>query len=406
MRTDPVAQLARTAQALLVRGSRLESTGGSVRIESEALRRAVEQQIREAAVERAVGFGSPADTISDATQDTILEAPGGASPLDVRAAAAEVVAGAERALDRIAGGESPSRLSDHEVLSLEAIVLVVGRPAMRLPGGRVEMPLSGLRENEHWRVFVATARSKINRAAASVARVALDNPEPGVPFAGTAWRIGADLLVTNRHVAKHLAENSGDSPGSWRLAPTRTAFVDFAVTDAPASPQRFAVAELVFCAVEESVDFAVLRLDLGGGALPPPLALDLTEDALGRNLAPAGGRPGAFQGTEVYVVGHPHRHLPSQASQAVFGQADGRKRCSPGKVTAVSGDKPTFSHDSSTLGGNSGSCVLAVETHAVVGLHYAGLDVDSSGRGTTNLGVALSRLGSHRAAAILRGGGV
>ena len=383
--TDPVARLARKAASLLVRRGTLESTsGGGVRLESAALRTAVERQIHAASARD----GDAAEAVS---------------PLDARAAAAEVVAGAEQALGRIAGGESPSLLTDRQVMSLEAIVLLTGRPAMRYPGGQVEMPPSGAGENDRWRVFVATARSRINRASESVGRAALDVPGDGPEFAGTVWRIGGDLAVTNRHVAKILAENPDDSPASWRVGPARTCFVDFAVTDAPTAARRFPVAALAFCAEEEEIDLAVLRLDPDGAALPPALALDLAEGALGREVV-RGGAP-VFEGAEVYVVGHPLRRLPSQASMAVFGQADGRKRCSPGTVTALAPGGPLFEHDCSTLGGNSGSCVLSVDGHAVVGLHYAGKDVtESTGRGSANLAVALSRLGTHRAAAILRDG--
>jgi V8-like Glu-specific endopeptidase len=65
-----------------------------------------------------------------------------------------------------------------------------------------------------------------------------------------------------------------------------------------------------------------------------------------------------------------------------------------------------FEHDCSTLGGNSGSCVLSVGGHVVVGLHYAGLDVDAAGRGSANVALALSRLGSHPGAQLLRAGRV
>jgi V8-like Glu-specific endopeptidase len=43
-------------------------------------------------------------------------------------------------------------------------------------------------------------------------------------------------------------------------------------------------------------------------------------------------------------------------------------------------------HDSSTLGGNSGSCVVDLETHQVIGLHFRGKYLES------NTAVVLSKL--------------
>lgn len=36
------------------------------------------------------------------------------------------------------------------------------------------------------------------------------------------------------------------------------------------------------------------------------------------------------------------------------------------------GAQGTFQHDCSTLGGNSGSCIVNLETHRIVGLHFGG----------------------------------
>jgi len=48
------------------------------------------------------------------------------------------------------------------------------------------------------------------------------------------------------------------------------------------------------------------------------------------------------------------------------------KRLQPGVVREEQPRARRFSHDASTLGGNSGSCVLDLQTHSVVGLHYSG----------------------------------
>jgi V8-like Glu-specific endopeptidase len=48
------------------------------------------------------------------------------------------------------------------------------------------------------------------------------------------------------------------------------------------------------------------------------------------------------------------------------------KRLQPGQVIELSDQARTFSHDCFTLGGNSGSPVVDLETFQVLGLHFAG----------------------------------
>ena len=48
------------------------------------------------------------------------------------------------------------------------------------------------------------------------------------------------------------------------------------------------------------------------------------------------------------------------------------KRLQPGVITSWTDGADMFIHDCSTLGGNSGSPVLDLEPHQVVGLHFGG----------------------------------
>ena len=332
-------------------------------------------------------------------QLSVSEAREAINDLTIAVVAADITAAASRAI------EKESNLTDFEFASLEAIVQLTGRPAMRYIDGRVELPPNNVGENDNWRNFVALANAKINVASASVGKVSGANAD-GTPSygIGTAWRLGTDLVVTNRHVVAPLVRDSTLEPSRWKLDPEKPALVDFNVTDQATTLTRFEIAELMYCAKERSIDFAILRLDPKDKALPPALSVDFDASSVGREV-PVGGVP-KFRGEEVYVVGHPYREVPSAASLQVFGNADASKRCSPGVVTAIARDYE-LEHDCSTLGGNSGSCVLTVGEHKVVGVHYRGIDVDvDTGRGSANSATALYRLGDHQAASILREGRV
>ena len=56
----------------------------------------------------------------------------------------------------------------------------------------------------------------------------------------------------------------------------------------------------------------------------------------------------------------------------IFANVFNVKRLQPGEIRTVFDQRHILEHDCSTLGGNSGSCVVDLETKQVVGLHYGG----------------------------------
>ncbi|HET8796214.1 MAG TPA: serine protease [Thermoanaerobaculia bacterium] len=355
------------------------------------------------------GRRAPAEpflTLPGVDAGMLAESPAAAQPHDAApaVAASDVLRAAREAMEKVAAEGTASNLTDFQRISVEAIVQLTGRPAMRYRNGVVQSPPNDEGDNSRWRTFVATARSKINRASASVGQVGLVRGDGSVEAIGTAWRLGADLVVTNRHVAAAFAKDRTVAPSKWKLDSKKKAVVNFSATDASLSDVRFDVDALGFCADEESIDFAVFRLRAGSAAFPAALPLDFSAESVGREIG--AGAAKRFEGEEVYVVGHPFRDVATAATTTVFGVADGLKRCSPGLVTAISKLEHAFEHDCSTLGGNSGSCVLSVARHRVVGLHYGGVSVNENQIGLANVALGLFRLGAHRAAEILKTGAV
>jgi len=365
--------LIQTARTLLSSGGTLESRSGTVPIDQDRISAALEQHVDES---HALGV----------TNSKLV--------------AAEVLSNVKSALAKSAGGANLSNLTDAEWASLEAIVQVTGRPALRYKDAKVEMP-NDAGENEHWAVLIATARASINRVSSSVGCVSRKGGRSSDELVGTAWRIGDDLVVTNRHVTARLVLRPDDPVDAWKLDGGKKPRVCF---DASATVP-FAVSKIAYCSSEDAIDLAILHLDCTESAPPPPLAIDWTPESIGVEILDPGEEEPSFKGKEIYVVGHPYRQVGSNAIAKVFGNADGSKRCSPGYVTSI--DRSDFEHDCSTLGGNSGSCVLTTGGHAVVGLHSGSLEVDaSSGRGRANVALALSRLGEGSARAILSSGRV
>jgi hypothetical protein len=387
---DP-ARLVKLIQTLTAQGGALQSTGGGDGdgIRNEDIHRGLVSRLQQAASGSDSAPGRPA---IEGSGPPIAGVASGDPVSDVTFAARLIQRAAADAVAKISAGSSAAALTDIEHDALQAIVEVVGRPALRYLDGRVQLPPGNTRGNERWHVLVATARSKVNRVSASVARIGIDTPGGGFRHLGTGWRLGEDLLVTNRHVVEAAVADASVPVADWKLASGRTFSADFAATDSPSRPARFQILSLDYCAPEEPIDFAVLRLKPAAD-LPTSLPIAASPAA---SASSAG-----TDGTVIYVVGHPYRTEVTTEIAQVFGFADGKKRCSPGLITRTYPGTPIFEHDCSTLAGNSGSCVFDRELHEVVGLHVGGSDVDPTAVGRANVAVAFARLNGHRASDIV-----
>ena len=368
-------RLADLAGRLMTNGSTLESIGEGTPLQSGQLADAIERRI-----------------VSNSSDG-----------LTARAAALEAVRNAESAIQKIAGGASAGTVSDLELGCLEAIIEVTGRPATRFNAGSVQMPENTLGENGKWRTIIATARSKINKAAASVGCISVKGAGGVRDCIGTGWCAAGQLVITNRHVVAEMVHDPELPPGNWTIDDAKEPLIDFEATDSPRNDVKFKVTGIAYCAVEDDFDAALVRVTPVSGTLPSALKLDWSIDSLGSEATgPAGAVK--FDGKEVYVVGHPYRQLNSDLTASVFGIADGTKRWSPGRVVRIDPNRPSLDHDCSTLGGNSGSCVLSIWGHMVVGMHFGGVGVDATGKGSANIAMAMSRLGPHKLANVLKTG--
>ncbi len=256
-----------------------------------------------------------------------------------------------KALARV---ESDENLSRREGDALEAIVELYGRPALLVQDNNFpEPPIRWQSLKEY--------RSGIQTVLRGVGRVELENhPDYFFPYVGTGFLVGSEILMTNRHVAKVFVKRIGSS---WRFLPGVTPRVDYREEYRRDIEAEY---ELVEClAVHQDYDLALFKVAQQGSrgqSLPEPLTL-------------SGEAPSATKDLPVYVVGYPawdtNNHLGEMLR--IFKGVFDVKRLQPGLNTGLTGDRfPKMKHDCSTLGGNSGSPVTALETGKVIGLHFAG----------------------------------
>jgi hypothetical protein len=250
---------------------------------------------------------------------------------------------------------------------LEAIVRTDGsRPSFTVREGVVDKSSSPL---GNWESTLDDSREHLEAAIACVGRI----DDPGTPegYVGTGFLIQENLIVTNRHVLQAIAAR--DDKKVWRfnpgvridfghefrgrdsLAPRELRKVVFAGPDTISFPP----------VVHSRLDLVLIELAPAAGRPPRTCPFD---------IAPDWASPGQI----VYTIGYPANpgtdYVPSLLEQ-LFQSTYGCKRVAPGKIEP--GQVPTYAwtlaHDATTLGGNSGSIVVALgREQNAAGLHYGG----------------------------------
>lgn len=286
------------------------------------------------------------------------------APLEPFAQTADlVVAAAQRERERVVGHGIDGLVKvasgrDHELdaderFGLEAIVLLEGRPAILVQDGDFAPP------PPKW-ARLAERRAEIRAVIARCGRVEVSG-HPELDWIGTAFLVAPGIVMTNRHVVRELA--SRGTGGTWTLRSGVTSRLELLAEQDRTGSLAFAIVETV--GVHDARDLALLRVEgtsSGGQALPGPLTV-------------AAAEPPDLFGRAVYVIGYPawdgRRNEPEEVRR-LFMDIFNVKRLMPGRLVGYSTEYAAIEHDCSTLGGNSGSPVVDLDTQQVVGLHFGG----------------------------------
>jgi endonuclease G len=233
----------------------------------------------------------------------------------------------------------------------EAIVMLAGYPSLLIRRGDFDA-----HQDSVWSSRLDPHREIIKRVIASVARV--EYKTGGVDrMYGTCWMIDDDKLITNRHVARLFSEGRGARP---KVKPGLDLRADFAEELGSAEELEYLIRNIIAIEEEPGVDMALVTLGRAAGR-----QLSLRPIPLGDRLADV-----EYLG----VVGYPARDSrnPQDAMNIYFGSNFEVKRLAPGKVMNAGYRPDVFTHNCTTLGGNSGSVVFDVATGNAIGLHFAG----------------------------------
>ncbi|MFZ1208911.1 MAG: DNA/RNA non-specific endonuclease, partial [Pseudolabrys sp.] len=180
--------------------------------------------------------------------------------------------------------------------------------------------------------------------------------------AGTGFVVGRGLIATNRHVAQLFSQGLGLTI-RYRAG---DAAIDFKrQIDAPDDDRTANLSVRAVEMIHPYWDMALLRVD------------DLPTD---RMLRLSVKSPEELVDHNVVVIGYPARDERNDVAlqDRVFNRTYNVKRLQPGviraraKIQSFENTVNALTHDASTLGGNSGSAVIEVESGEVVALHFAG----------------------------------
>jgi hypothetical protein len=265
----------------------------------------------------------------------------------------ELLSAGASGLRKVESEGADADLTPIEALGLEAIVHIEGRPAIFIQGGHFFPPPAG------WEVL-EDVRDAIESTLKSVGRVEVSG-HPSYDWVGTGFLVAPDVIMTNRHVAEVFSYTRNGR--KWRFKSGMSGSIDYVEELGALDSAEFALSEVL--GVHQEFDMALFRVEQtsSSGATPP------------QPLSVAAQPPQSVMGRQVYAVGYPAwdgRRNDPQSMQRIFSNVFNVKRLQPGEIMALLESQSLFMHDCSTLGGNSGSCVVDLETQQVVGLHFGG----------------------------------
>jgi V8-like Glu-specific endopeptidase len=254
--------------------------------------------------------------------------------------------------------------ADMTSIALETIVRE-GRPA--LPIQQDLVTLEGSFQDAAAKTIMErlkAALSIVQPVVPLVGRIDVDNYPTSMPYLGTGWLVARDLVVTNRHVADLMAQSDN---GAFRFRPGRfgealRVTMDYKHELGIQARSVRRIRRVLWIEKDDGPDIAFIELEESTDGANQPFIPLATEDAQ--------------SGNEVVVIGYPARapaHIvPDQAwMDRIYGGVYDVKRIAPGLMGENSRGWAT--HDCTTLGGNSGSVVVDMNSGNAVALHFAGL---------------------------------
>lgn len=268
-----------------------------------------------------------------------------------------VVAPFDKALDTI------NRMQDGRPLEqgLEAIVIRFARPAYYIKN-RTFDAVNTTHSSEIVNDAVNTAKASIDLAIPKVGQIKVSGHAK--TQVGSGWIIAENTLVTSRSVATQFTTQQDDVfTFMYDHDHTTTPTLDTLGEYQSQAQTIYKLRKVLWIPpTSDQHDVAFLSIDpisVNGDPQPLPIALMTSAEYAALD-----------QDQWMGVIGYPALDLlgDTEDQQHVFDGCYDVKRLQPGKITAKSGNG-LISHDATTIGSNSGSVIVDLESGKAAALH-------------------------------------
>jgi endonuclease G len=244
-------------------------------------------------------------------------------------------------------------------LALESIIMRTQRPVLAIRNNDAILEFEDVEDSKTWKDRLTAARPLLSGSIPAVGRIELTGSK--YDWIGTGWLINESVLVTNRHVAEAFAMRKGQA-FSFTIGtagrPVEGA-VDFLQELDSDQKLVFKLLRPLFIQQAPGPDVSFFEVDLtsGGSSLAKPITLATR----------------VRETVNAAVIGYPayDSRIPDvDLMERIYGRKYNKKRLAPGAVTKIL--EKQILHDCTTLGGNSGSVVIDLDTGHALGLHFSG----------------------------------
>lgn len=258
--------------------------------------------------------------------------------------------------DKLLNGNPPPNFSD---LNTESIINRFGRPVFFVFDN---LPVLNGPEVKKFKDLInnATQKFQLSDKIKSIGRIETDFL-PGYDWLGTGWLFDEDLLITNRHVAEEFVVSVGSNISFKKfIGRAVSPRIDFLAEHNNNKAAEFSIIECLYISAKKEHDISIFRIKSNNTDTHLPLNILNGDPRIREDIA---------------VIGYPA--FDSRASnvtdmERIYQNVYDVKRFAPGKISDVYLSEGIAIHDATTLGGNSGSAVLSLETGKVIALHFAG----------------------------------
>jgi hypothetical protein len=250
-------------------------------------------------------------------------------------------------------------ITPEEVLGLECVLLLYGRPAVLINEGTLSSP------PPFWNVL-EDLREDIEMAQRGVGRIELLG-HPEYDWAGTGFLVNDNILMTTRRTAEIFIENRN---GTYQFRPGITTWMDYRSPYQCVSSAGYRVRSVI--GVHDRYDLALLEVERPqiNSTAPTPLSLSALP-------------PPQTENRPVFLIGYPvrdaRRNEPEPIAR-IFRDVYNVKRVQPGLLRGQLSfhEVQLLRHDCAPLGQTAGSPLIDLETQQVFGLQTSGRYLDTS----------------------------